>query len=180
LRHLLISLSVAGLFQARWTEEINQEWISNLLDDRPDLDPAKLDRTRRLMNAALDQCLVGGYEPLIPQLSLPDPDDRHVLAAAITAKAEVIITFNLVDFPAQELSKYGVEAKHPDDFVVSLIEENSQEVCKAVEGVRLSLVNPPKTPEQYLDTLEKNGLTHAVVALRKHCYDSIIEPLRQP
>jgi PIN domain len=72
------------------------------------------------MNAHVRDCLVTGYEDLIPALDLPDPDDRHVLAAAIRGRADVIVTCNLADFQADQLAHYGIEARHPDDFLLSL------------------------------------------------------------
>ncbi len=69
------------------------------------------------MNAAAPDCLVAGCEPLIPGLQLPDPDDRHVLAAAIRSSAQVIVTFNLKDFPESALAPFGIEPMHPDVFV---------------------------------------------------------------
>ena len=95
LRSLLIDLSMLGVYQAHWTDEIQGEWIRNLLVNRPDLDPLKLQRTRGLMDRALDTARITGYEALIPELQLPDLDDRHVLAAALHAGVELIVTKNL-------------------------------------------------------------------------------------
>ena len=106
LRDLFIRLAQAGLVRARWTEAIHDEWVRNILKDNPALSPDRLARTRALMNEAVRDCLVTGYEDLIESLSLPDPDDRHVLAAAIRADAEVIVTFNLKDFPEGTLASY--------------------------------------------------------------------------
>ncbi|MCA9419011.1 MAG: PIN domain-containing protein, partial [Candidatus Omnitrophica bacterium] len=94
-RDFLLQLSVTGLFRARWTKDIHNEWIANLLESRPDLNLKQLERTRDLMNLAVPDSLVTGYESHIPSLDLPDPDDRHVLAAAIEGNAETIVTFNL-------------------------------------------------------------------------------------
>jgi hypothetical protein len=82
LRDLLIRLAQSGLIQARWTEHILDEMFAALKRDRPDLDPAKLDRTRTLMGTAVRDWKITGHEPLIDSLKLPDSDDRHVLAAA--------------------------------------------------------------------------------------------------
>src|SRR5262245_39324122 len=103
LRDLLIRIAQMGLVQARWTEEILDETFNALMRDRPDLDPARLDRTRTLMGTAVRDWKVVGYEPLVDALKLPDPDDRHVLAAAIRARAQVIVTANLRHFPAVDL-----------------------------------------------------------------------------
>lgn len=88
LRDLLIRIAQAGLVQAKWTDEILDEVFDNLTANRPDLDPQKLARTRDLMNSAVRDCMVTGYEPLIEAIDLPDPDDRHVLDAAIKARAQ--------------------------------------------------------------------------------------------
>lgn len=84
---LILSLGVAELVRPRWTVQIHDEWMRNLLVNRPDLDPAKIARRRQHMDDAIDDCVIAGYEELIPQLHLPDSDDRHVGAAAIHASA---------------------------------------------------------------------------------------------
>lgn len=110
---LLICVAREGLVSARWTERIHDEWMRNLLQNRPDLDRKKLQRTRELMDAAIPGSLVEHYEHRIEHLRLPDPDDRHVLAAAIEAKADLIITFNAKDFPRRILSAYGSMRRDP-------------------------------------------------------------------
>ena len=93
-----MELATAELFRAKWTAAIHQEWTRNLLLNRPDLTREQLDRTCALMNAHAPDCLVEGYEHLIPLIDLPDPDDRHVVATAVHARADAIVTFNLKDF----------------------------------------------------------------------------------
>ena len=100
LRNLLMHLALIGVFRAKWSAEVHEEWIRNLLINRADLTRTKLERTRQLMDKAAPDALVRGYEHLIPGLALPDPNDRHVLAAAIRAGASVIVTCNLADFSA--------------------------------------------------------------------------------
>lgn len=85
--------------------------------------------------------MVTGYENLIDGLVLPDPDDRHVLAAAVRCHAAVIVTFNLKDFPVEALRPYGVEAQHPDDFVMDLLDLSPAAVCRAAESCRRRLKN---------------------------------------
>jgi predicted nucleic acid-binding protein len=170
LRDFLMRLALTDLFRARWTEDIHEEWIRSVLEVRTDLRREQLERTRELMNANVRDCLVEGYQSLIPGLELPDPDDRHVLAAAIRASASVIVTFNLRDFPAARLEQYGVEAQHPDEFIAHLIDLNQMKVCAAAEEQRRSLRNPPKTVEEYLETLLKQGLPQTATLLRSLCY----------
>jgi predicted nucleic acid-binding protein len=110
LRNLLMHLAMTGLFRARWSAGVHEEWITGLLRNRPDLSREKLERTRMLMDKHAEDALVTGYEDLIEGLQLPDPDDRHVLAAAIWARADVIVTANVRDFPADILTPFEIEA----------------------------------------------------------------------
>lgn len=99
MRDLLLQLAVADLFRARWTADIHREWIDALLLDQPHRNRAALERTRDLMDTATRDSLVTGHHGLIPSLRLPDPDDRHVLAAAIVGRCDAIVTWNPRDFP---------------------------------------------------------------------------------
>lgn len=167
LRDLLMHVAVTDLFHARWTDAIHDEWTKNVLKDRPDLKPEQLQRTRELMNAHVRDALVTNYEALIDTLTLPDPDDRHVLAAAIRAGASVIVTFNLKDFPEDSLKAYGIEAQHPDDFLSFQLNLAPNIVCTAAKRHRASLKNPPKDVEAYLATLEAQRLAQTVSGLRR-------------
>ena len=166
LRDLLMRLAIAEAVRAHWTETIHEEWMGSVLKDRPDLAREQLERTRSLMNAHVHDALVEGFEPLIPGLTLPDPDDRHVLAAAIRAGAGVIVTFNLKDFPTEALAPHGVRAQHPDEFVGHLLDDCRDLVCGAAKEQRASLKNPPKSVAEYLNTLERVGLPQTAARLR--------------
>jgi hypothetical protein len=83
---------VDGVFHAKWPADVHEEWMSSLLANRPDLAREKLERTRQLIDKAAPHALVIGYEHLIAGLTLPDPKDRHVLAAAIRGGASVVVT----------------------------------------------------------------------------------------
>lgn len=108
LRDLLMHLGIAGLYQPKWTAEIHREWCRNLWMNRPDITQAALTRTVELMERALPDARVVGFETLIEGLTLPDENDRHVLAVALRAKAEVIVTLNQKDFPASALQKFNI------------------------------------------------------------------------
>ncbi|HBC40774.1 MAG TPA: hypothetical protein DCZ88_02425 [Pseudanabaena sp.] len=110
LRDILIQLAITDLFRAKWTNLIHEEWIRNLIDNRPDLPREKLNQVKDLMNSQVRDSLITDFEQLIPSLTLPDPNDRHILAAAIVAEVDVIVTFNLKDFPDLYLSQYGIAA----------------------------------------------------------------------
>lgn len=149
LRDLLIRLAQAGLVRARWTEAIHDEWVRSVLKANPTLSPDRLARTRKLMNEAVRDCLVTGYEDLTESLSLPDPNDRHILAAAIRAAAEVIVTFNLKDFPAGLLATYNIEAMHPDDFLLALFDASPGPICAAFKRQREGLRTRRRRPRNY-------------------------------
>ena len=166
LRDLLVELACTGLFRAVWTEGIHEEWIRNLAENRPDLDRAGLRRTADRMNEAVEDCLVAGYENLAETLSLPDEGDRHVLAAAIVGRADVIVTANLHDFPAKVLMPYRIEAQHPDVFIRHVLDLDSRAIG-AVRACRTRLKNPPKDVDDYLDVLSRQGLPETVVFLRR-------------
>ena len=167
LRNFLMHLSLTGIFRAHWSAEVHDEWMRNLLKNRPDITRERLERTRRLMDKAAPDALVTGYESLIDSLELPDRDDRHVLAAAIRCGASVIVTLNLSDFPNAALAEFGIEAQHPDDFVLSLTETFPEFVLEAARTHRASLRNPSKTPDEYLAELNTQELCRSAAALRE-------------
>jgi predicted nucleic acid-binding protein len=164
-RDLLIRIAQAGLVQAKWTAEIIEEMARARLRRNPDLDPPKLDRLKDLINRSVPDCLVWGYEPLIMGLKLPDPDDRHVLAAAFKAGAQVIVTTNLRDFPAEDLAEFSIEAKTPDDFVLDQMAIDDRVVFACVQDIANCRISPC-TAQDVLTELENNGLVASVAALR--------------
>jgi predicted nucleic acid-binding protein len=167
MRDLLMHLALTDLFRGRWTNAIHNEWIRSVLKNRPDLTRAQLERTRDLMNAHVRDALIQNFEDLIPALSLPDPDDRHVLAAAIRGRADVIVTYNLKDFPAEVISVHGVSAQHPDEFLTHLVDLAPGVVLSAIQRLRGSLTRPEVSVEEYLATLERQELSAFVSKLRE-------------
>lgn len=165
LRDLLMHLALTDLFRAKWTNDIHDEWIRSVLTKRKDLTLEQLTRTRDLMNLHVRDCLVEGYQSLIQGLSLPDPNDHHVLAAAIRSSASVIVTFNLKDFPKESLEEYGIESQHPDPFLDYLTELAPGAVCGAIRNLRQGLKSPPLSAKKYLNILEQQGLPQTVCRL---------------
>jgi predicted nucleic acid-binding protein len=170
LRDLLLRLAQTELFRARWTERIHEEWMFALLEQRPDIGRPQLERTRRLMDASVPDCLVSGYEMLVESIALPDPEDRHVLAAATLCKAGVIVTYNLRDFPAESLAPFGIAAQHPDEFISHLFDLSPACVCSAVAGQRRALRRPERTVDDLLEVFLRLELAATVAAL---------EPMRE-
>lgn len=167
LRDLLMHLALSGLYRARWTARIHDEWITALQRHRPDLSREALEWTRSQMDDSVPDCLVSGYEGLEATLNLPDENDRDVLAAAIHCGAGTIVTYNLKDFPDELLAPFGLAAQHPDQFIEHAYDLNPAAVCKAVRDQRASLRNPPKTVEGLFDSYLQQGLATTVAALRQ-------------
>jgi hypothetical protein len=166
LRSLLMYLALSGLYRARWTDRIHEEWIRSLLRARPDIKPEALARTRVLMDKHADDALITNYEELIAGLRLPDPDDRHVLAAAIRGHVDVIVTYNEKDFPSEVLKPYALATQHPDVFIAHLFDLDPYSVINAVHNQLKDLKNPPVTMESYLKRLELLKLPVTAAHLR--------------
>ena len=158
LRDILMWQVVVGTYQPRWSEEIHSEWMRNVLKNRPDVSAEQLERTRRLMDQIHPKCLVSGYENRIPELELPDENDRHVLAAAIQTGATALVTFNLTDFPRSILLPFGIRALTPDAFLEGIFKTNPLLFLSGIRRHRASLKNPPKSPEAYIESLRTHDL----------------------
>lgn len=146
-------MAKAGLFRAKWSEQIQEEWIESLLRKRSDLSRERLERTKKIANKAVPDCLVTEYETLIERLELPDLNDRHVLAAAIHCNAQVIVTYNIKDFPKERLQPFEIKAQHPDIFLRHIIELSPPRVLEAVKEIRARLKKPPVSAQDYLNRL---------------------------
>jgi hypothetical protein len=167
LRNLLLRLALAGLYRARWSADVHEEWIRAVLKDRPDIPRERLLDIRAAMDREAGDAIVTGYQPLIAGLTLPDPGDCHVLAAAIVGQADVIVTRNLRDFPDDALAPYEIEARHPDEFVRRLLDLAPVLVVGAVRDQQERLTNPPVSMNDLPITFERLGLVETVLELRQ-------------
>ena len=160
LRDFLIHLFVSGeLYRPRWSDDIHIEWTRNLKKNRPELDEEALKRTVYLMNRLPETGIrKDKYESLISECHLPDPNDNHVFAAAISCQATYIVTFNLKDFPNTLLSKKGITSIHPDEFVSLFMDASRDKIIQSLQQQVLSLKNPPMTMAQLKETLHNLGL----------------------
>lgn len=171
LRDLLVRLASKRIVQARWSQEILNEFVEALLERQPGLKRDRLRRTCDLMNRAVPEALITGYEQIAESLTLPDPDDRHVLAAAIVANAQTIVTHNLSDFSEGALQPHGIEALHPDQFVLDTLDLAPGAVCETLREQSDDLKNPPISRSELLDRLERIGLVRSVARVRE-----LVEP----
>lgn len=167
-RDLLLSLFYAGIYEAKWTDKITQEWTGHLLENRKDITPKKLERTLALMNGITPSALVERYQEYIPMVDLPDKDDRHVVAAAIAAGAHKILTWNLGDFPEQVLKSFNVVAQSPDKFFYELILEDPSEITGIFKGVRERMKSPPICIDRFFEYLQANRLYMTATHLERY------------
>lgn len=164
IRSLLMELAMSGLFRARWSTHINQEWME-AIHKNTGIEINRLQYVADCMERAVPDGLVTGYEKLIPALTLPDPDDRHVLAAAIRCGASAIVTFNTNDFPEELLEEFGIHTRHPDDFLLDLEDLNPGTLIEAATADRNHYKDPPLTPEEYISDLAAAGITKTAAHL---------------
>jgi len=164
LRNLLIQLAVDRLVDARWSDEIHEEWIRNLVKDGR-APRERLEKTRDLMKQVLPDATVTEYEHRIADITLKDPDDRHVVAAAAQGGASVIVTWNVRDFAQAELERHGLRKLKPDAFLLELFEADPAAVAASVENARLNLSKSKISPDEYMAVLRRQKLERFVGAL---------------
>lgn len=168
LRDTLLWPAFARIYQARFTNQIHEEWIRAVLKQRPHLARASLEATRDLMNAKIPGALVEGYQGLIEGLQLPDPNDRHVLAAAIHSGCDRIVTWNSADFPAFALGIYGLKTQSPDAFLLELTLNFPQDVVDSLRRQRANLSQPPLSVERFIENLRNQNLPQFVKAVEPY------------
>ncbi len=164
----LVSLAVGGLFSAKWTVAIEEEWLAVAERRHPGLSGRLTTRRDAMRDAVLDwEVNAEGWKALAPSLTLPDPNDVHVLAAAITGHADCIVTTNLKDFPASVLEVYGLVALHPDDFIVAQLDLDLYSALAAFKAMRQRKRNPSYSAEDFATAMERNGLAATAERLRR-------------
>ena len=164
----MMEVSSTGIFAAKWSSRIDEEWTTNLAANHRR--PVSDFYTRRdMMHKVCPDWEVPdrAWRLIEPSLELPDPKDRHVLAAAIAGHADSIITCNLKDFPADVLEPLAITALHPDDFLLQQLELNPLTVLPAFKRMRARLKNPTFTPEYFVAAMERNGLLQTAAYLRQ-------------
>lgn len=167
LRDLLLELAVSDVFQARWSVTVLEEMRRNILEKNPHIEPSKIDRTIALMNSHTRDCCVDYKESLVESIEgLKDDNDRHVVAAALTARCHAIVTRNLKDFPNEALQPYRLEAIDPDEFISAQFDLNQGLFMEAVSTVRGRLSKPAFSSDEYLSLLTRQGLVQTATLLK--------------
>ena len=164
LRDALLSLARTDLFRPL-VAHINEEWTRARLRQHPE-QAAQIGYTLEQVNKSVEDCLITGYEPLIEGIALPDPDDRHVVAAAVVGRADVIVTLNLSHFPAEALAPYNLEVQHPDEFIVHQFGINEAKALSGFKAMRAQLKKPAMTADEFLGHLQRKGLVETEAVLR--------------
>ncbi|NMM96598.1 PIN domain-containing protein [Bifidobacterium sp. DSM 109960] len=164
---ILLTLDEHNRIDAVWSERILTE-VRRTLIERQHRNPVQVESFLRAICSMNATHCAYGWEPREPMLELPDPDDRHVLAAALVAGADYIVTYNLKDFPPERLKRYPVSAIHPDDFLCLLLERNRNDVLDVMNEVVSSKDNPPRTMREeiaHLRMLRLDGFSEKLEKL---------------
>lgn len=171
LRNIVVQAAVDRLVEAHWTDTIHEEWIRNLAANAQAIPMQRLQITRQLMNDALPTAMVTGYEEHVPAVALPDPDDRHIVAAAIAAKASLILTWNLRHFPEVELKKFGLQRMTPDEFLSGLFEKAPDLVIGSLANARRNLSKSQVSASDFIRILESQKLVQLAKSAGRHVSD---------
>jgi predicted nucleic acid-binding protein len=163
-RDTLLRAFEAGLIQAYWSEQILEEMRRNLVlnSQCTNEQAASLVATLRRV---FPTSIVTGYENLLPAMR-NDPGDRHVVAAALAARAEVIVTNNLKHFRKEDLPT-GMEAQSADTFLQNLFDLEPRVMMEVLRKQAADKRKPPVTFEQHLEGLSRS-VPHFVDDVRTH------------
>jgi predicted nucleic acid-binding protein len=171
LRNILVQVAVDRLVEARWTDEIHDEWIRNLVVNMPTVPVERLQTTRQLMLQVLPKAMVTGYQKYVQAIILPDPGDRHVVAAGIAANASIIITWNLRDFPDGELNKFGLQCQTPDTFLSDLYDKVPDLTLGSLSNARENLSCSRTAASDFIHILNNQKLGQLAKRIQRHLPD---------
>lgn len=162
----LLRLAEHELFRPVWSQKILQETRDAILLVHPDMDPSRAEARLHAMDEAFSDASVTGWEAMADGLTMPDPEDRHVVAAAIRGRAELIVTANIGDFPSDILEPLGLHALSPDDFLLDQLDLAPGITKRALEEQAAATRRPPLTVSDVLDALDRAGVPQFAAAAR--------------
>lgn len=165
-RNMSLSLAEAGLFRPRWSARILEETQKAISE----ITKGATDGSKQCaaIEAVFPESLVTGYGVFEDKFDLPDPDDNHVLAAAILTSASVIVTDNLADFPAEALAPHAIEAISADDFLADTIELDPSEAILALRRMRERFENPAIDVPALIHKSEAQGLLQVATLMNEY------------
>lgn len=162
----LLRVAENGGFRPAWSERILRSVRRVVLDVHDNIDPARIDKRLDDMRAFFPDAMTTGWETLVDSIQLPDVTDRHVVAGAILARADVIVTVNIKDFPATELDRFGLVAKTPDDFLLDLMDLAPDRMVETIIEQAAAALHPPLEAEDVLIALGRAGAPEFASAVR--------------
>lgn len=168
LRDIHLQLARDSVYEVKWTLTILSELRDALLRQAPSVSHARLEYLFATMNRSFPDARISGIEKLVQSIHLPDPDDRHVLAAAIVGKCDTLVTQNIRHFPDDYLSSFGIRVSSPDDFLAALLITRPKRFCASVRSVLSRLDEPSYTFNEYLAQLRQNGLIQTATILGRY------------
>jgi len=171
LRNIVVQIAVDRLVDARWTDEVHDEWIRSVVANMPVIPIERLQITRRLMNDALPGAMVTGYQRHIQTITLPDPYGRHVVAAGIAGGASIVLTWNLRDFPAREMKKHGLRRQTPDAFLVDLCDQAPDLTLASLANARRNLSKTRVSASDFVNIVKNQGLIRLSARIAGHLTD---------
>lgn len=161
----LLRLAEAEAYRPLWSNDILTELRRNVIE--AGIRYERVDRRIAHMTRSFPDAMVTGYETLMDGMT-NDPKDRHVLAAAVRANAEVVVTFNVRDFPEQALKPYDILAVHPDDFLLDQLDLYPGLTIDVLEQQAASYRREPTTIAGLLPLLKRTGLPQFTADIRRH------------
>lgn len=164
----LLRVAQKGGFRPAWSERVLRSVRRVVLDVHPDLPAARIDKRIDDMQAFFPDAMTTGWETLIDGIHLPDVNDRHVVAGAIVARADMIVTANIKDFPDVELDRFDLHAKTPDDFLLDLMDLNPHGMVETIKAQARAALNPPQDIDDVLIALGRAGAPDFASAVREH------------
>jgi hypothetical protein len=154
----LLRIAERGLYRPLWSERILAEAKGAIFVIHPGIDSVTVARRFEDMDGSFDDAMVTGWDDLEETISLPDPDDRHVVALAIRGGAQTIVTSNLADFPPGALAAFDLEAVHPDDFLLDQLDLSPVIVQDVVREQAAHAKAPPLTVQDLILRLDRAGV----------------------
>jgi len=164
----LLRLAEADLYRLLWSERVLDEMVDAIEVVHPGLAAGSARARADAMQRAFDDACVTGWQSLESGIVLPDPDDRHVVAAALRGRADMIVTANLRDFPVGSLGDVGLEVQHPDDFLLDQIDLYPGLTLHALRTQSADYSRPDMTVEAILVQLARAGVPRFADEVRRH------------
>lgn len=166
MREVLLATAERGLFEPRWSARILEEWARATNKLGPGAETIARGEIAT-MKVRFPRAEVEIPQGLETRLWLPDPNDVHVLAAAIGAHCDTIITINASDFPKNILAEEGLTRLDPDQLLIQLHADHPSAVSDAADAVLAEARRLSSEPWEMRSLLKKARLPRLAKALTR-------------